>query len=196
LGFVLSLIGVGLLGMEVLRPEATPWHITGAWVYGGALVFLYAASTLFHSVRGQRLKFVFQVIDHVAIFVMIAGSYTPFALVVLRDAMGWTMLGLAWSIALVGIVYKICSSHRFKALSTLLYVAMGWMAVLFLEPLFQALPAAGIWWLVAGGLSYTVGVVFFVWERLPFSHAIWHVFVLIGSVCHFVVIWKYVLALP
>lgn len=191
-GFVLSTVGLGLLlTLAVLYGDAR--HIVSSAVYGSSLVFLYGASTLYHSIRRPRLKFIFRILDHVGILTLIAGTYTPFALVLLRDGIGWTVLSGIWGIALIGILFKIFSSYRFRSISILLYVGMGWAGVFVIDHLMKALPLSGILWIVAGGLCYTIGLIFFAWERLPYSHAIWHVFVLAGSICHYLAIVLYVL---
>lgn len=192
LGLVLSAAGLAVL-VTLAALKGTALHITAVSVYGASMVFLYAASTLYHVARRPRIKHLLRVLDHIAILVMIAGSYTPFALVLMHPTLGWTLFGLVWSIAVIGMLFKIFSGHRFAGASTVLYVAMGWLAVLFIKPMLEVLPLAGFLWLVAGGLAYTVGVAFFAWERLPFNHTIWHLFVLAGSFCHFMAVLFYVI---
>jgi hemolysin III len=160
-------------------------QLLSAAVFSLALVVLYTASTLFHWERDALLKGRFEVFDHCAIFVAIAGTYTPFLLVTLRDGAGGPMLALIWALAAAGIGFKLVFATRFRLASTLCYIAMGWLIVLIGGPMVQALPPAATWLLVAGGLSYTAGTYFFYHERFPYTHAIWHLFVLLGSGCHF-----------
>lgn len=191
-GLALSVAGfVVLLALSITQGSA--WHVVGCGVFGVTLVLAYLASTLYHSLHRSSFKHVLQVLDHSAIYLLIAGTYTPFTLINLRGAWGWTLFGLVWTLALAGIAFKFLHGDRFKVLSTIGYVALGWIAVIAIKPLFAAVPFAGIVWLLAGGLSYTVGVVFFAWKRLPFSHAVWHLFVMGGSICHYFAVLFYVL---
>lgn len=183
-GFGLSIACLVLLVVFAsLRRGA--WEIVSCSVYGATLVILYLASTLYHSIQLPRVRRVLNIIDHAAIYLLIAGTYTPYLLVPLRGALGWSLFGIVWGIAIVGIVFQALFISRFKLLSTLSYVAMGWMVVGTLVPLLKVLPVMAIIWLAIGGLCYTLGVVFYVWQRLKFAHAIWHLFVLAGSLCHF-----------
>jgi hemolysin III len=193
--------GVGLVlsaaGWAVLLVLATlfgdKWHVISSLIYGGSLVFLYAASTLYHSARTRRMKEVLRLVDHIAILLLIAGSYTPFTMVFMRDGWGWTLLGLVWGLAIAGLCFKLFSNHRFHWTSTAIYLLMGWVSVLFIQPMWSAIPTGAMILLVAGGLAYTAGVIFFGWHDLPYSHAIWHVFVLVGSVLHYFAVVLYVL---
>ncbi|MCY9662035.1 hemolysin III family protein [Paenibacillus chondroitinus] len=191
-GVLLSCAALILLVVQAcLHGDA--WHIVSFSVFGVALVTLYTCSTLLHSVRHPRLKDIFEVLDHAAIYVLIAGTYTPFLLVTLRGPMGWTFFGVIWGLALAGIVLKIFYVKRFILISTLCYILMGWLIVIAFKPLYLNLPFGGIVWLVVGGLLYTFGSIFYVWRRIPYHHAIWHIFVLAGSACHFVSIFGYVI---
>ena len=173
------------------------WHIVSCSVYGSSLVLLYTASTLYHSFRRPRVKHVFRIIDHVSIYVLIAGTYTPFTLVPLRGAWGWSLFGVVWGMALCGIIAKIFFIHRFEILSTLLYLVMGWIVVIAAKPMLQKVPWHGILWLAIGGLAYTIGVIFYaIDKKLSYAHAIWHVFVLVGSICHFFAVMFYVVPHP
>lgn len=192
LGLVLSLAGLAVLVFFALR-SGTAWQIVSCSVYGITLVLLYAASTLYHSLSSSRWKRIFQVIDHSAIYLLIAGTYTPFTLVLLRGGWGWTLFGLVWIFSLAGILLKVFFLGRFPILSTALYLAMGWIVVIAAKPMLQRIPGPGLLWLLAGGLAYTLGVVFFAWRRMPFHHAVWHGFVLAGSVCHYFAVLLYVL---
>jgi len=192
LGLVLSVAGmVALVVLASMRGDAR--RVVTLSIYGLSLVAVYTSSMLYHLVRSQRRKQVLRVIDHAAIFLLIAGTYTPFTLVVLRGALGWSMWGVEWGLAAVGIALKLLLFERFEFLSLVVYVAMGWLALVAPGPLLARVPHGGIWLLLAGGLAYTAGVVFFLWDRLPFNHAIWHVFVLAGSILHFAAVVAYVL---
>lgn len=166
-------------------------NVIGASVFGGALVALYAASTLYHAIPTPRAKRIFRIIDHVAIFLLIAGTYTPFTLGVLRGAWGWTLFGIVWTLAGVGIVFKVVLGTKYPRASTIFYLAMGWLIVVAARPLMLNLPSAGVWLLAAGGLAYTAGVIFFVIDHRRYMHAVWHVFVMAGSACHFFAVLYY-----
>ncbi|AAV83271.1 hemolysin III family protein [Idiomarina loihiensis] len=172
------------------------WHVVAASIYGASLILLYTASTLYHAFPWPKMKAVFQQLDHAAIYILIAGTYTPFALINLRDAWGWTLLGVAWGIALVGVVLELTLKKRIAWLSLTLYLGMGWMAIIAINPMIDNVDAGGLMLLVAGGLAYTLGVIFYVWKSLPYHHAIWHLFVLAGSVFHFFSIFYFVLPQP
>ena len=192
LGLALSVAGFAvLLVLAILHGSAL--RIVSCSVYGFTLVLLYTASTLYHSVRPGSLKSALQVLDHSSIYLLIAGTYTPFTLVVLRGAWGWTLFGLVWGLSLLGILFRIFSARYFKAISTGLYVVTGWLVVIAIKPLLADVPLHGLLWIMAGGLFYTLGIVFYAWRKLPYNHAVWHVFVLGGSVCHYFAILFYVL---
>jgi hemolysin III len=189
LGIVLSLGGlVALVTLTCLRGDA--WSITATAVFGTTLVLLYTASTLYHSFRDERTKRLLRKFDHAAIFLLIAGTYTPFLLVNLRGPWGWSLFGVIWGLAVAGVAVKFWFTGRFRLLSTLLYLGMGWLVVIALRPMLQAVTPAGLWLLLAGGLAYTVGTVFYSWKRLPYHHAIWHLFVLGGSACHYFAVYQ------
>lgn len=191
-GLGASLIGAALL-IVLTTLHGDGWQVASSVVYGAALVTLYAASTLYHSFRGERVKRALRVFDHCSIYLLIAGSYTPFALVSLRGGWGWTLFGLVWSLAVAGIVFKVFFTGRLNALSTVVYVAMGWLAVVAAKPILEAVPEGAIWLLLAGGVVYTVGTIFYHNRRVPYSHAIWHLFVIFGSLFHYLAISNYVL---
>ena len=191
-GVALSIAGLAVL-VTLAALKGTAWHIVGCSVYGATLVLLYTASTLYHSMRSPRVKRFFRIIDHAAIYLLIAGTYTPFTLVNLRGGWGWTLFGLVWGLAVLGVLFKIFFVDRFPIASTTVYILMGWLAVIAIKPLLAAVPSGGILWLLAGGLAYTLGVVFFAWEKIPYNHAAWHVFVLTGSICHYFAVLFYVL---
>jgi hemolysin III len=188
-------LGIAALVLMVVRASlhGDAWHIVGASIFGAGLVILYAASTIYHSVRGVKARKVFRVIDHATIYVLIAATYTPFALVTLNGWVGWTIFGVVWGLAVTGIVLKVFFTGRAEVLLTLMYIAMGWMIIFAAKPLVENLSVAGLTWLVAGGVAYTVGAVFYGINKLKFNHAIFHLFVLLGSICHFVTVYSYVL---
>lgn len=186
-GAVLAAVGAGYLIRRSLE-EGDPWRIASMAIYGVTLVGLYTISTLYHGVRGRRLKRRLRVLDHSAIYLFIAGSYTPFLLLPLRGAWGWFMFALAWAMAVGGVVYKLTLMDRFPRLSTLLYLAMGWVALGAIVPLVTRLSGETLTWLVAGGLIYSAGTLVFHMDRVRYAHVAWHLFVLAGSVCHFVAI--------
>jgi hemolysin III len=169
------------------------WRIVSFSIYGACLTVLYTASTLYHSFRSQKLKKYFQIMDHASIYLLIAGTYTPFTLVHLRGGWGWSLFGVIWGLAVLGVIFKMFFTNRFNLLSTIIYLLMGWLIVIAFKPAVTHIPQGGLYWLLAGGLSYTFGVIFFLWEKLPYSHAIWHLFVLGGSICHFFAMLFYVL---
>ncbi|MBK1834028.1 PAQR family membrane homeostasis protein TrhA [Roseibacillus ishigakijimensis] len=173
----------GLVIMILVAKDA--WALVSGIVFGSTLILLYLSSTLYHCFSSPRVKELFQIFDHSAIYLLIAGSYTPLTLVAIRGPLGWSIFGVIWFLALGGILTKALMRHnREHWASTALYVAMGWLVVAILPSVIRELPPAGLWLLVAGGLSYTGGVVFFSWRKLPYNHAIWHLFVLAGSTCH------------
>lgn len=196
--------GIGALlaiaGLAVLTAQAAlhgdAWHVVSVSIFGAALVLMYAASTLFHSIPQPRAKHVFRVLDHCLIYVLIAGTYTPFTLVTLRGSVGWWLFGAVWGLALVGIVFKVFTTGRFEKLSLAVYLIMGWCVLLAVKPLMAALPEGGLWLLLAGGLSYSIGTIFYRWESLRYHHAIWHLFVLGGSVAHYFAVLLYVIPDP
>lgn len=179
------LFAVVALAVMTLLAAGDVTKVLSAMVFGVSLVALYASSTLYHFFTSPQWKARFQTLDHVCIYLLIAGSYTPFTLVTLKGPWGWSLFALVWAIALGGTLTKWLRRGRLDSrVSTALYLLMGWLIVLAIGPLLQRMPLAGVAWLVAGGLSYSLGVVFFAWRRLPYNHAIWHLFVLGGSVCH------------
>lgn len=183
--------GATLVTLAALSGDV--WRLASAVVYGLSLLLLYTASTLYHGVRHQLARARLQVLDHCAIFVLIAGTYTPFTLVGLRGPWGWSLFGVIWTLAAAGVVFKLFCTGRYPRLSTAIYVGMGWLAVVAVRPMLQALSLSTLSWIVAGGLAYTAGVFFFVSRRIPYAHAVWHLFVLAGSACHFVAVLSQVL---
>ena len=190
IGLVAALVGAPFLIMHAARHGDTGF-IVGTSVFSATMIFLYLASTLYHALPMGKAKGVFRVIEHSAIFLLIAGTYTPFTLGVLRGAWGWTLLGVVWGLAIVGVALKVFDKAYHPILSTGLYLLMGWIVVIAVDPLLARVPTAGFLWLLAGGLSYTAGVAFFATDsRLQYGHLIWHLFVIAGTACHyFAVIW-------
>ena len=175
--------GTVLITLAVLYGEI--WHVIGTAVFVGSLVLLYTASTLYHAIPHEVTKARLQIFDHCAIYVLIAGTYTPFLLMSLRGGWGWSLFGVVWGLAALGVVFKLFFTGRFVLASTLVYIAMGWLALVAIGPMLQALPLATLLWLLAGGLTYTAGTVFYLNRRMRYGHTVWHLFVLGGSVCHF-----------
>jgi len=193
LGAVLALAGtVVLVVLAVLGGD--PWKVVGVSIYGASLVLMYSSSTLYHSVRGGRGKDFLRKMDHQSIYLLIAGSYTPFCLVTLRGPWGWSLLGVVWGLAIVGSLQDLRPRNDARVLSVVIYLLMGWAAVVALVPMVNALGRAGFAWVASGGLLYTVGIVFYALDaRLKHAHGIWHLFVLAGSAAHFIAILRYVL---
>ena len=183
LGVVLS-VAAGAVLITLAALTGDPWTITGASVFVGTLVLVYTSSTLYHAIPYESAKAKLKTLDHCAIFGLIAGTYTPFLIGGLRGPWGWWLFGIIWALAAAGIVFKLFFTGRFKLVSTLIYVAMGWLVVVATGPLRAELPGSTLAWLVAGGLAYTAGTIFYL-ARFRFAHAVWHGFVLAGSVCHF-----------
>jgi hemolysin III len=195
-GIVLAIAGLTVLvAFAALR--GTVWHVVGCSIFGATLVLAYAASTAYHAIPPSlpRAKHVLRVLDHSAIFLLIAGTYTPFTLVNLRGPWGWTLLAVVWTLAVAGIVFKAVLIGRLRVLSVAFYVAMGWLVVVAAKPLAHSVSFGGLALLAAGGVAYTAGVAFYAWGRLPYHHAIWHGFVLAGSILHFLAVLLYVIPL-
>lgn len=187
LGVLLAIAG-GTSLIVLSANHASALEVISAAVFTATLVVMYAASTLYHAVSRPRAKQRLKVFDHCAIFLLIAGTYTPFTIAVLKGALGWSLFGAVWGLAAVGIVLKWFFTGRMRLLSTLFYVLMGWMAIVAVVPISRVLDAAAFYWLIGGGVVYTVGTLFYHNQRIPYSHAIWHLFVLSGSACHFMAI--------
>jgi len=191
--------GIGLLAALIAFPilvgsafkRGDLAGIAGAVVFATTMVLLYVASTLFHALPPNRAKRVFQILDHSAIYLLIAGTYTPFTLGVLRGVWGWTLFGLVWGLAVVGTVFKAFGGVRYTTFSTWVYLAMGWLVLIAIEPVWTLVPKWGLFWLVSGGIAYTAGTVFFMAERIPYFHFVWHLFVILGTICHFIAVLCY-----
>lgn len=195
IGVILAIIGLALL-LPRTALHGTPLDVTAAVVFGTSLILLYLASTLYHAITAVRAKKVLRVIDHSSIYLLIAGTYTPFTLGPLLGPWGWSLFGVVWGGAIGGILWKAVALGRAPIVSVLLYVGMGWSVVFAFKPLVERLPSGGIQLLVAGGLCYTLGLVFFAWKSLRYHHFIWHLFVLAGSICHYFAIFHYVVPAP
>ncbi|MBK9712279.1 MAG: hemolysin III family protein [Kouleothrix sp.] len=193
-GVVLAIAGLAVL-TAFASLFGTVWHIVSCSVFGATLILMYTASTVYHSVQHPRIKPVLRVIDHSSIFLLIAGTYTPFTLVNLRGAWGWALFGVIWAIALLGITLQVALLRRRTIVSVLLYSAMGWAIIVALKPLAGAVAPQGVLLLLLGGLAYTAGIVFYRWHRLPYHHAVWHLFVVAGSTLHFFAVLFYVIPL-
>jgi len=161
-------------------------------IFGASMIFLYLASSLYHSLWHPRVKKIMRRLDHGAIFFAIAGTYTPIFLVTLKGALGWTFFGIVWGLAAIGISFKLIFGHRYEAVSLTSYIVMGWLVIFVVKPVYIGLSATGLWLIFAGGISYTAGTIFYAMPRLPYHHMIWHLFVLGGSICHFLSIYLYV----
>ncbi|MFK5921311.1 MAG: hemolysin III family protein [Verrucomicrobiota bacterium] len=190
-GLFLSVVGLVLLVIRAVS-FGSAWHVASFSIFGLGMVLLYAASTAYHGVKRPELRNRLRVLDHAAIYILIASTYTPFCLITLKGAVGWTIFGVSWAMAVTGVMLKLFFTGRFNRISTAMYVFMGWVIVFAIKPLIAALPAEGVFWLVAGGVSYTVGAVIFSLDRIPLNHALFHVFVLIGSLSHFFAVYWYV----
>ena len=189
IGFVAALFAFPVLVLGAMQHGATA--VVGASVFAATMSLLYLTSTIYHALPENRAKRVFQILDHGAIYLLIAGTYTPFTLGVLRGTWGWTLFGMIWGLAIFGVVVKSRGGIRYRRLSTALYLAMGWLVVIAAKPLLLHVPGWGLFWLAAGGVAYTAGVGFYVARQLRYAHFIWHLFVLTGTACHFVAVLNY-----
>jgi len=183
-GLVLSAVG-GMILVILAMFYGDLLHIASSLIYSTALVLLYSASTYYHGCRSLPRKRILRIVDHASIYILIAGTYTPYTFGPLRGYWGWSMFSMIWCLAMIGVVLKIYYIERFRILSTIVYMGMGWFALIATLPLLDNLSKDGLFWLIAGGGFYTFGTIFFLWEKLPFSHSIWHIFVLGGSICHY-----------
>lgn len=192
IGFLLSIVALVFLVIHSSL-HGNVLHVVSFTIFGASLVILYAASTLYHNSAKPGLRRRLKIFDHASIYVLIAGSYTPFTLVTLEGSTGWVLFGISWGLALAGVILKLFFTGRYNLLSTIMYVLMGWAMVGAIKPLINSFPGDGLAWLFAGGISYTVGAIFYSIKRIKFNHAIFHVFVLGGSFCHFMAVYFYVL---
>ncbi len=188
-GLAFAIAGTPILIVAAVR-YGTAWNTVGVSVFAASMITLYAASTLYHALTHDRAKRFFRLLDHSAIFILIAGTYTPFTLGIMRGPIGWTLFGLVWGLALVGLIKKAVFGARFVWLSVALYLVMGWLVVIAAPQILQRMPVTGLVWLLAGGVAYTAGVGFFAAHRIRYAHFAWHLFVIAGTVCHFfAVLW-------
>ena len=187
-GILLGIIAIPFLGAKAII-SGNLSAIIGSGMFGLGFMMVFTFSTLYHSIVQPDVKKTFRILDHISIYFMIAGSYTPFILIYMPSKTGYIILAIQWILTFLGTIYKIFFTGKFKWFSTIVYLAMGWMIVLVIGPFVDSLPLLSLWLIVAGGLLYTVGVVFYKWYSLPYHHAIWHVFVLAASICHFVAVW-------
>ncbi|WLD94843.1 hemolysin III family protein [Alkalihalobacillus sp. AL-G] len=192
IGVVFSIVALVLLVVNAVI-DGSVWHIVSFSIYGATMLILYTASTLVHSFQEGKLKDLFEIFDHSAIYLFIAGTYTPFLFVVVKGALGWSLFGVVWGIAIFGVFFKAFFVKRFLFISTLIYVVMGWLVVIAWQPLVTTLPDRGMTLFIIGGLIYTVGTIFYVWRAFPYHHAVWHMFVLAGTAVHFFAVLLYVL---
>ena len=194
-GIVLAIAGLCVLvTFSALYGSAV--HVVASSIFGASMIVLYTASTLYHSLPMPETKRIMRVVDHASIYLLIAGTYTPFTLVTLEGAWGWSLFGVVWGLAIAGIIFKLFFTGRFDRLSVAIYVAMGWCGLVAIKPMMAALPTLGLWLLVAGGLAYTGGVIFYLLERMRYHHAIWHLFVMAGTTLHYFVILFFVIPGP
>jgi len=195
LAFLLSIVGLVLLIVAASR-TGDLFRVISCSIYGSVLCLFYLISTLYHSLRNQKARYLFRILDHAGIYLVIAGTYTPFTLVSLRAGYGWALFGTVWGLAIAGVIFKTFMTHRLAFFAPMLYIALGWLIVIDFEELLTMVPTRGVAWLVAGGLSYTFGILFYALDRIPYNHAIWHLFVIGGSLCHYLAIFWYVVPLP
>ncbi len=190
LGVVLGIFGFVLLLLRI--DSSVFWNVFSACVYGSSIIVLFLASTMYHAVHDKILKQRLRVVDHISIYLLIAGTYTPVLLITLQDSLGWPLFYTVWGIALFGVILKLFFTGKFEVFSTLLYLVMGWLIVFDFTTLSDLLHPSGVLWLFAGGLFYTVGIVFYAIRKIPYNHVIWHFFVLFGAICHFLMVYWYV----
>jgi hemolysin III len=191
-GFVLSALALALLITRAVN-HGTAWHIVSAAIFGLSMMGLYAASTSYHSASNPAARAKLRIVDHASIYVLIAGTYTPFMLITLHGTVGWVIFSISWGMAVTGITLKLFFTGRFKLLSTLMYVFMGWLIIFAIKPLIASISAEGLFWVISGGVSYTVGAILYSIKSIPYNHAIFHLLVLAGSICHFIAIYDHVL---
>ena len=191
-GFVLSVVALVFL-VRYAAIYGNAWHVVSFSIFGVSLMVLYAASTVYHSAKNPRFRRKMRIVDHASIYILIAGTYTPFTLVTLHGVTGWVVFGVTWGMAVTGIILKLFYTGKYDSLSTVMYVFMGWIIVFAIKPLINNLASDGLFWLVAGGMAYTTGAILYSIKKIKFNHAIFHVFVLAGSFCHFVAVYFYVL---
>lgn len=195
IGAALSIAGLTLL-VALAALYGNVYQIVSFSIYGGTLVILYLASTLYHGFQQPRIKRVFKILDHASIFLLIAGTYTPFLLISLRGKLGWTLLAIIWGLAILGVSFKVLFIDRLQKLSVLAYVLMGWLSVVMIEQMLANIPVGGLIWLGAGGAAYSIGVIFYALQKIRYMHVVWHFFVLAGSLCHYFAVLFYLAPAP
>ena len=189
-----ALLGIaGFILLVIFESKKTDWSLFSVIVYGLSIIILFTASTLYHSVKSEKRKQYFRIVDHISIYLLIAGTYTPILLITLADSLGWTLFWVVWGIALFGVFLKLFYTGKFEIFSTLLYLIMGWLIVFDFSNLLASMPTNGIIFLIIAGLSYTVGIIFYAVQRIPYNHVIWHLFVLAGAIFHYFMIFFYVI---
>ena len=187
-------LGIAALVLLIIYTDTTkPWSLFSVIVYGISIIILFLASTFYHAVKGEKRKHYFRIVDHISIYLLIAGTYTPVLLISLSESIGWTLFWVVWGIAAFGVILKLFFTGKFEVFSTLLYLVMGWLIVFDFSNLSDAIGSNGVLWLFAGGLSYTVGIIFYAIQRIPYNHVIWHLFVLAGAIGHFFMIFFHVI---
>jgi len=191
IGFLLSIPALVMLIIYAAETD-NPWRIVSFTIFGTTMIILYLCSTLLHSISHEKIKNLFEILDHSSIYLLIAGTYTPFVLVAIRGPLGWTLFGISWGLAICGIIFKCYFVKKFIVTSTILYVIMGWLIVMAIVPLYHAIGRTGFVFLILGGLLYTVGSIFYVFQKIPYFHAIWHLFVLAGSAMMYICVLLYV----
>jgi len=192
IGLVLSIVALVFM---LIRASlyGSAWHVVSVSIFGASLILLYAASAFYHSAKDPKIRSRLRVFDHATIYILIAGTYTPFTLVTLHGPVGWAIFGVSWAMAGSGVVLKLFYTGRYNVLSTLMYVFMGWIIMFAIKPLVNSLPLGGVYWLIAGGVAYTTGAILYSIKQIKFNHAIFHLFVLLGSFCHVMAVYFYVL---
>lgn len=191
LGILLSIVGLAVL-VAFASLDGSAMLITSCAIFGGTLIFAYSSSTLYHAITNEKAKQIFRQFDHASIYLLIAGTYTPIVLVLLDKTWGWTIFSIIWITAIIGVILKFVYPHKFKKLSVVLYLLMGWFVIVAINQLMENMQSGGLWLMLIGGLFYSVGVIFYVWKSLPYNHAIWHLFVLAGSISHYFMVLFYV----
>ncbi|MFC0604988.1 PAQR family membrane homeostasis protein TrhA [Winogradskyella pulchriflava] len=182
-----------LILLIVYADDSKPWSLFSVIVYGISIIILFLASTFYHAVKGEKRKHYFRIVDHISIYLLIAGTYTPVLLITLSDSLGWPLFWTVWGIAAFGVILKLFFTGRFELFSTLLYLVMGWLIIFDFTNLSNAIGPNGVLWLFAGGLSYTIGIIFYALHKVPYFHVVWHLFVLGGAICHFFMIYNHVI---
>lgn len=195
LGILAGIVGLAFLVGYAMK-YGDGWVVAAVSIFGASIIIMYTASTLYHSVTQPKAKHYLRIFDHCAIYLLIAGTYTPFLLVTFREDFGWTLFMVIWGLAFLGIIFKLFATGKWDKISALIYLGMGWIVVVVMKPFVATLPTGGLILMVAGGLAYTGGVVFYLWDKIPYNHAIWHGFVLAGTVFHYFAIFFYVIPRP